>query len=88
MKTYIPRSDTVEATRWYKHGDHPKVEKRLIRVGGIQTKYCIFCRVLMELHGCLKHVIVCPGDWIVDGESVYSDDTFQEDYMEYDGDII
>jgi len=66
MAKYRKRPVIVEATQWFKLGDHPAVEqhsKSLFR--------CSACRNAYFLHGRIKTLegehIVCPGDYIITG---------------------
>jgi len=66
MAKYRKRPVIVEATQWFKMGDHPAVErwsKCLLRCDTCGNKYAA--------HGHMKTLegeyIVCPGDYIITG---------------------
>jgi len=58
----------VEATQWFKLGDHPEVEnvERTVHTDSIMCKEC---NHKLHRHGkietCKGLHIVCPGDWII-----------------------
>ena len=58
----------IEATQWFKDGDHPKVMK-----AGLQAllKACMHCGEMLPDHGLIDTLegrhIVCSGDWIITG---------------------
>jgi hypothetical protein len=57
----------IDATQWFKHGDHPVVTP----VFGAGDRICDVCNAPSHAHGwCLtlegQH-IVCVGDWIITG---------------------
>ena len=53
MAKFVKKPVVVEATQWFKHGDHPHVEKCGLVNGWIKT-----------LEG---GYVVTPGDWIITG---------------------
>jgi hypothetical protein len=54
----------IEATQWFKHGDHPMVKKRMIG-DGINDKWIESNMGWIDtLEG--GHVVT-PGDWIITG---------------------
>jgi len=58
------RKEIVEAFRWFKDGDHPKVKP----MHG--TSYCIYCGDSQDNHGYFRNKYgndepVCPGSWVV-----------------------
>lgn len=72
----------VEATQWFKLGDHPLDERITYR--GKSTQYtivsslrnstaekCKLCGASLNFHGWVETLegghIVCPGDWIITG---------------------
>ena len=59
---YSKKPVVIEATRWFKNGDHPDVD------GGSSCKHC---DEIMHNHGWIDTLegghIVCPGDWIITG---------------------
>jgi hypothetical protein len=63
MKKYRSRK-IVEACRWFKDGDHPKVKMMNGR------SHCIYCGEIEDAHGYIKNKYgnnetVCPGMWVV-----------------------
>jgi len=78
----------VEAFQWFEMGDHKEVESYL---GSSKDKggyVCYICKKDVALHGWIITLegghLVCPGDWIVDGEHggiySYKPDIFKEIY--------
>lgn len=81
MAKYRKKPITVEATQWFKNGDHPldgndsSVEGKLVRYyrhPEINGKLlCPLCKDIMIAHGWIETLegghIVCPGDWIITG---------------------
>jgi hypothetical protein len=65
MAKYRKKPVVVEATRWFKDGDHPNVR----HVSG--THACKKCGITMNAHGWIETLegghVVCPGDWIITG---------------------
>lgn len=69
---YRKKPVTIEATQWFKDGDHPKVlppEKSLLTSNVALCGHCKMLEVrnhhLIEtLEGTMR---VCPGDWIITG---------------------
>jgi len=67
------RPVVIEATQWFKQGDHPNVQVR----GNIPDYFnnkCSKCGNYTEEHGDIKTLEgkggaqeVCPGDWIITG---------------------
>jgi len=67
MAKYRKKSIVIEATQWFKNGDHPVVEY----VYGAGDGICESCEHPSNAHGWCptlegKH-IVCVGDWIITG---------------------
>lgn len=75
MAKYRKKPVVVEATQWFKHGDHLAVWPADIRAhpsiphsdhmeGGT-------CKAAYDAHGDIKTLegwhLVCPGDWIIRG---------------------
>lgn len=65
----------IEATQWFKIGDHPQVE-HAPALGGRGIATCTICDKDMLDHGQVKTLEtfdgsskhrVCPGDWIITG---------------------
>ena len=73
----------IDATRWFKNGDHPldacdtsparegKVVRYYRRPDDDGTRICATCSSRMHAHGWIDTLegghIVCPGDWIITG---------------------
>lgn len=72
----------IEATQWFKNGDHPEdgdaeTEGKVVRrhacpdVNVKDDRLCERCSIIMRLHGWIDTLegghIVCPGDWIITG---------------------
>lgn len=61
----------IEATQWFKHGDHDKVESYDDYSGLDHHRICEHCAIKMFAHGWVPTLegghIVCPGDWIITG---------------------
>ena len=72
----------VEATQWFKNGDHPDDECFMPVAEGKVVRYyrtpdldgqntCQHCSRIMHIHGWIDTLegghIVCPGDWIITG---------------------
>lgn len=66
MAKYRKKPVIIEATQWFKHGDHDKVKPP----EDIFLECCL-CRKLAAMHGWINTLegghIVCPGDWIITG---------------------
>ena len=74
MSQFIKKRITVEATQWFKNGDH-------LHEGAVVQYYrtpdlggqnpCLVCNRTMGVHGWIDTLegghIVCPGDWIITG---------------------
>lgn len=62
----------IEATQWFKDGDHPKVELATPMGDTIRCSFCgeLFYNPHMT-HGWIQTLegghIVCPKDWIITG---------------------
>ncbi len=70
---YRKKPVVIEATQWFKIGDHVEVEAAPI-VNGYAI--CTLCQIDMQHHGQVKTLEtfdgsskhrVCPGDWIITG---------------------
>lgn len=74
---YRKKPVVVEATQWFKVGDHPedepniKVVRRFISLDIVSSTICKHCERVMEVHGWIDTLegghIVCPGDYIITG---------------------
>lgn len=80
MARFRKKPVVVEATQWFKNGDHPldghpSAEGEIVRYfrhpqvpGDVR---CIVCGYLMHDHGWIDTFEgghnVCPGDWIITG---------------------
>ena len=51
----------IEATQWFKHGDHPEV-KRMDGTIDLETNEPQACVLTLE-----GNMLVIPGDWIITG---------------------
>lgn len=80
MTKYRKRPVVIEATQWFKNGDHPldgppETEGKIVRYFRNPDDRgdccCKQCGKTMHLHGwidsCEGGEIVCPGDWIITG---------------------
>lgn len=77
MAKYIKRPIIVEATQWFKMGDHPAVQE-VFMYGSVQY-------VLPNTHTTTR---VCASNWIVGPNeqgfySAYSDYVFKKEFQEY-----
>ena len=67
MAQYRKKPLVIEATQWFKNGDHPEV--RRMEVGS--DRLCEQCGKPMHEHGWIGTLegvcVVCPGDWIITG---------------------
>jgi hypothetical protein len=67
---YCKKPVIIEATQWFKQGDHTQVgvKKHPEIFGNVE---CGYCGGLMGKHGWIHTLegghIVCPGDWIITG---------------------
>jgi hypothetical protein len=65
MAKYRKKPVVIEATEWFKDGDHPSVEPYPA------TGTCPTCERFLQEHGWVYtlegHHIVCPGDFIITG---------------------
>lgn len=82
MPKYQRKPEIIEATQWFKMGDHPDVTE-LTRSNEIC--FCDACGKTNREHGKLNPGFrrVCPGDWIVTnskGVSVMSDKEFRDKF--------
>ena len=79
---YRKKPVVIEATRWFKNGDHPEDNTpyadregavvRYCRTPALDgTKHCKHCGHTMHVHGWIDTLegghTVCPGDWIITG---------------------
>lgn len=66
MSKYRKKPVVIEATRWFKNGDHPAVEQYDSCAVG-----CDQCRKPLSAHGWIDTLEsghrVCPGDYIITG---------------------
>jgi hypothetical protein len=70
MAKFRKKPIVIEATQWFKNGDHPDVEVPELLHEQARRK-CAACSETMDTHGWIdtlegKHV-VCPSDWIITG---------------------
>lgn len=81
MSTFRKKPVEVEATQWFKNGDHPYDETDGSHEGKVVRYFrhpiiagdgmCAQCRQTMHVHGWIDTLegghTVCPGDWIITG---------------------
>lgn len=80
MASYRKKPVVVEATQWWKNGDHPedgprenegKAVRYFRRPDVPADQLCKHCGNHMQNHGWIDTLegghIVCPGDWIITG---------------------
>ena len=72
MQKYRKKPVVVEASQWFKNGDHPAVEPWTQRRPGREPKFpCQYCGKPLGEHGWIETLegghIVCPGDYIIQG---------------------
>lgn len=81
---YIQRmtDEVVSAVRWFKDGDHPEDESKLLSNGNMtegkvvgfyrrrddEDRKCVLCGHVMYNHGMLGDKLICPGYWIINKE--------------------
>lgn len=77
MPLYSAISPLLEATQWFKNGDHPDdhsingiISGRVVRrCDAYRTEdhnvVCSVCKHALGLHGMVGTYSVCPGDYIV-----------------------
>ncbi len=82
------KPEEVEATQWFKNGDHPDV-LRLYMTDEERGDYCQDCGTKMPGHGFLElsgeeGQNVCPGDWVVSYKNgqkiVFTSNAFEMEY--------
>lgn len=75
----------VEATQWWKHGDHPEVSTAgKHSIFGIPEESCSRCGKAHAEHGSLYGTYVCPSDWIISTETetgIMTDKVFRKRYI-------
>lgn len=87
MAKYRKRPVVIEASRWFKDGDHSAVEVDPLA----PEAACAQCFKSWRAHGKVKTLesgegaqIVCPGDWVITGvkneKYPCKDDVFQATY--------
>ena len=78
---YRKKPVIIEATQWFKNGDHPEDNCTESSEGAVVRYYrtpecdgedlCKHCEVKMHDHGWIDTLegghIVCPGDWVITG---------------------
>jgi hypothetical protein len=71
MTAYRKKPVTIDATQWFKKGDHPEVTGGVVAEEGESDPKCKHCGQVLLAHGWIKTLegghIVCPGDWIITG---------------------
>ena len=72
---FIKKPVVIEATQWFKDGDHPKVRKtsyieiaNLLDTSGCSKEEPYWCWNAMGVIDTFEgHGVVIPGDWIITG---------------------
>ena len=68
MSKFRKKPVVIDATQWFKNGDHPQVVEHKDAYPG---NVCGHCSRYLELHGWVPTLegghLVCPGDWIITG---------------------
>jgi hypothetical protein len=71
---YRKKPLVIEASQWFKTGDHPDVKNYDVENLPLNPEGITFCEICNEgmyKHGCIKTLegghIVCPGDYIIMG---------------------
>lgn len=83
MAKFRKKPVVIEATQWFRNGDHPKDKSigKPLSEGEVVRRYrrpelngqnkCSQCSCIMHDHGWIDTIegghIVCPGDWIITG---------------------
>ena len=77
MPRYRKKPVAIEASQWFKCGDHDSVSPYLDRVHHFKdlhsesARSCEKCERAMRYHGWVDTLegghVVCPGDWIITG---------------------
>lgn len=89
MAKYTRNTETVEAARWSKIGDHAAITALSVISDEKGKEICTSCGRPMSAHGMRdldghQYDTICPGRWIItheDGRTEYLDDaTFQARY--------
>lgn len=66
---YRKKPIVIEATQWFKSGDHPMVDD--LNKNSITNIYYDCCGKSKNEHGWINTLkgghLVCPGDWIITG---------------------
>ncbi len=70
MEKFRKKPVVVEATQWFKNGDHPAVQY-LRHPFVSDIKPCKHCGKMLHAHGWIDTLegghIVCPGDFVITG---------------------
>ena len=86
MVKYRKKPVIVEATQWFKNGDHPAVVAYAFYDSA--SDRCAHCGNTMHVHGWIDTLevwhIVCPGDFIITGIALENypckSDIFEQTY--------
>ena len=66
MKAYRRKVDVILAEQWFKEGDVPEANIKLM---SDEKGKCHLCKKPMAIHGVIENKegseIVCPGDWVI-----------------------
>lgn len=74
MAKYRKKPVVIEASQWFKNGDHPEVVYPMPNISpkaDIRCESCEKCTKAIGKHGWIDTLegghIVCPGNWIITG---------------------
>ena len=89
MGKYRKKPVVIEATQWFKNGDHPEVHCHRYP----SKLHCMHCGVVMDLHGWVNTLegghSACPNDWIITGVKgehyPCKPDIFEQTYEKVEG---
>jgi len=84
MKVII-KPQVMEATQWYKQGDHPDVTVWMTTPEEENDSCWRGCGKPMQEHGCVTNTgdMVCPGDWIIKAPLYNAVDVSNNDFNNY-----
>ena len=68
---FIKKPVVIEASQWFKNGDHPNVRPYYSSFHSSSIAFCEQCGFHHNVHGWVNTLEqghrVCPGDWIITG---------------------
>ena len=71
MAKYRKKPIVIEATQWFKNGNHPEVIYPMPNISHKADIRCEKCTKALGKHGWIDTLegghIVCPADWIITG---------------------